>query len=64
MGELEERSSVLHTFCLKVPSAPGSWKYHADLHFYLILMYSLEVMISKYRVSDSLLCLLATSSAS
>lgn len=50
-GELEECSPVLHSFCLKVPSTPASWKYHADLHFYLILMYSSEVMISKYRGS-------------
>lgn len=50
MGELEEYSSVLQSFCLKVPSTPASWKYLADLHFYLILMYSSEVMISKYRV--------------
>lgn len=51
MGELEECSSVLHSFCFKVSSTPASWKYHADLHFYSILMYSSEVMISKYRVS-------------
>lgn len=39
------------SFCLKVPSTPASWKYHTDLHFYSILMYSSEVMISKNRVS-------------
>lgn len=49
-SELEKRSSVLHSFCLKVPSTPASWKYHAHLHFYLILMYSSEVMISKYSI--------------
>ena len=49
--ELEKCSSALHSFCLKVPTTPASWKYRSDLHFYLILMYSSEVMISKYRGS-------------
>lgn len=40
MTEHEEHSSAQHCFCLKVPSTPASWKYQANLHFYLILMYS------------------------
>lgn len=42
---------ALLLFKKQAQSAPASWKYHTDLHFYLILMYSSEVMISKYRVS-------------
>lgn len=48
---LKSTNQCCIAFVRRYPMHLPAWKYWGDLHFYLILIYSSKVMISKYRVS-------------